>query len=187
MDSSGRRWYDKMHTVENVLAATETISRGDSLKPLNFILCLILVLMLAFAAFFFAGGTLATSASSITAAAADYPEAFESIRGVISSDTAPQLLSNEALGDASGYTLVDVNITLSNRGVFDAEWLNIQVEGAPGDVAVYSLTGDGLDVPARSSAQVNLKLLTRAPANTARQITIQYYVYGISRSVHVTA
>ena len=71
------------------------------MKPLNFILCLILVLMLAFVAFFFAGGTLATSASSITAAAADYPEAFESIRGVISSDTAPQLLSNEALGDAS--------------------------------------------------------------------------------------
>ena len=177
----------RLHTVENVPAATETTSRGDSLKPLNFILCLILVLMLAFAAFFFAGGTLTASASSISAAAADYPEAFDAIRSVISTDTAPQLLSNEALGDAADYTLVDVNITLSNRGVFDAEWLNIQVEGAPGDVAVYSLTGDGLDVPARSSAQVNLKLLTRAPANTTRQITIQYYVYGISRSVHVTA
>ena len=157
------------------------------MKPLNLILCLILVLMLAFAAFFFAGGTLATSASSITAAAADYPEAFESIRGVISSDTAPQLLSNEALGDASGYTLVDVNITLSNRGVFDAEWLNIQVEGAPGDVAVYSLTGDGLDVPARTGAQINLKLITRAPAGATRKITIQYYVYGISRSVTLEA
>ena len=157
------------------------------MKPLNLILCLILVLMLAFVAFFFAGGTLTTSASSITAAAADYPEAFDSIRNVISTNTAPQLLSNEPLGDAADYTLVDVNISLSNRGVFDAEWLNIQVEGAPGDVAVYSLTGDGLDVPARSSAQVNLKLLTRAPADTARRITIQYYVYGISRSVHVTA
>ena len=173
--------------MENVPAATETTTRGDPLKPLNFILCLILVLMLAFVAFFFAGGTLSSSATCITAAAADYPEAFESIRGVISADSAPQLLSNEALGDPSGYTLVDVNISLSNRGVFDAEWLNIQVEGAPGDVAVYSLTGDGLDVPARSSAQVNLKLLTRAPADATRQITIQYYVYGISRSVHVTA
>ena len=157
------------------------------MKPLNFILCLILVLMLAFVAFFFAGGTLSSSATCITAAAADYPEAFESIRGVISSDTAPQLLSNEALGDASLYTLVDVNIILSNRGLFDAEWLNIQVEGAPGDVAVYSLTGDGLDVPARSSAQVNLKLITRAPADATRQITIQYYVYGISRTIHVSA
>ena len=161
--------------------------RGDPLKPLNFILCLILVLMLAFVAFFFAGGTLSTSANCITAAAADYPEAFESIRGVISGNTAPQLFSNEVLGDASLYTLVDVNITLSNRGVFDAEWLNIQVEGAPGDVAVYSLSGDGLDVPARSGAQINLKLITRAPADTARQITIQYYVYGISRSIRVTA
>ena len=177
----------RLHTVENVPAATETTSRGDSLKPLNFILCLILVLMLAFAAFFFAGGTLTASASSISAAAADYPEAFDAIRSVISTDTAPQLLSTEALGDAADYTLVDVNITLSNRGIFDAEWLNIQLEGAPGDVAVYSLTGDGLDVPSRSSAQVNLKLLTRAPANATRRITIQYYVYGISRSVHVTA
>ena len=157
------------------------------MKPLNFILCLILVLMLAFVAFFFAGGTLTASAGSISAAAADYPEAFDAIRSVISTDTAPQLLSNEALGDAADYTLVDVNITLSNRGIFDAEWLNIQLEGAPGDVAVYSLTGEGLDVPARSSAQVNLKLLTRAPANATRRITIQYYVYGISRSVHVTA
>ena len=173
--------------MENVPAATETTTRGDPLKPLNFILCLILVLMLAFVAFFFAGGTLSSSATCITAAAADYPEAFESIRGVISSDTAPHLLSNEALGDASLYTLVDVNIILSNRGIFDAEWLNIQVEGAPGDVAVYSLTGDGLDVPARSSAQVNLKLVTRAPADATRQITIQYYVYGISRSIHVSA
>ena len=177
----------RLHAAKNDPAAAETTSRGDPLKPLNFILCLILILMLAFVAFFFAGGTLTTSASCITAAAADYPDAFESIRGVISSDTAPQLLSNEALGDASGYTLVDVNIILSNRGLFDAEWLNIQVEGAPGDVAVYSLTGDGLDVPARSSAQVNLKLITRAPADATRQITIQYYFYGISRTIHVSA
>ena len=156
------------------------------MKPLNFILCLILVLMLAFVAFFFAGGTLTANGSSITAAAADYPEAFESIRSVVATDTAPQLFSNEVLGDASGYSLVDVNISLTNRGVFDAEWLNIRLEGAPGDVAVYSLSGDGLDVPARSSAQINLKLLTRAPESTARQVTIQYYVYGISRSIHVT-
>ena len=98
------------------------------MKPLNFILCLILVLMLAFVAFFFAGGTLTASGSSITAAAADYPEAFESIRSVIAANTAPQLFSNEVLGDPSGYTLVDVNISLSNRGVFDAEWLNIQLK-----------------------------------------------------------
>lgn len=157
------------------------------MKPLNFVLCLILVLLLAFGALFFAGGSLHTSVSSVSAAAADYPDAFASIQSVLTSGTAPQLLSNEALGDASNYTLVDVSITLTNRGIFDAEWLNISVTGAPGDVAVYSLTGDGLDVPARTGAQINLKLITRAPAGATRKITIQYYVHGISRSVTLEA
>lgn len=157
------------------------------MKPLNFILLLILILMLLFGAFFYAGGTLSAQVSGVSAAAADYPEAFDSIRGVLSAGTAPQLFSDEVLGDAANYSLVDVGITLSNRGIFDAEWLNIEVSGAPGDVAVYSLTGDGQDVPARTSASVNLKLVTRAPAGTTRKISIQYYVYGISRSITVEA
>ncbi len=157
------------------------------MKPLNLILSLILVLMLLFCAFFYAGGSLRAQVSSISASAADYPDAFASIQSVIASDTAPQLLSDEVPGDASDYSLVDVNIALTNRGIFDAEWLNIELAGAPGDVAVYSLTGDGLDVPARTSAQINLKLITRAAAGTTRKITIQYYVYGISRSITVEA
>lgn len=141
--------------------------------------------MLLFAAFFFAGGSLHTEASVLSAAAADYPGAFASIQSVLASGTAPQLLSDESLGDAANYTLLDVSVTLGNRGIFDAEWLNIQIDGAPGDIAVYSLTGDGLDVPARSNAQINLKLITRADPATTRRLTIQYYVYGISRSVSV--
>jgi len=155
------------------------------LKPFNVILSLILVLMLAFGAFFYAGGTLRVQVSSISARAADYPEAFESIRGVLESSTAPQTFTTEPLGDAESYSLVDINLTLTNRGIFDAEWLNIQLGGVSGDVAVYSLTGDGADVPARSATQANLKLITRAPADALREITIQYYVYGISRTVTV--
>lgn len=157
------------------------------MKPLNFILLLVLILMLLFCAFFYAGGTLSAQVSSISAAAADYPDAFASIQSVLDTDTAPQLFTDEALGDAANYSLVDVSITLTNRGIFDAEWLNIEAAGAPGDVAVYSLTGDGLDVPSRTSAQINLKLITRAPAETTRKISIQYYVYGISRSITVSA
>lgn len=155
------------------------------MKPFNLILCLVLILMLAFGAFFYAGGALRAEVHSISASAAQYPEAFESIRSVLESDTAPQTFSTDPLGDASAYSLVDINISLTNRGIFDAEWLNVQLEGVSGDVAVYSLTGDGADVPARSAAQVNLKLLTRLPSNTPRQITIQYYVYGISRTITV--
>lgn len=156
------------------------------MKPFNVVLSLILVLLLAFGAFFYAGGTLRADASSITASAADYPEAFSSIESVLSSSTAPQIFSTDPLGDAANYSLVDISVTLTNRGVFDAEWLNIQLGGVTGDVAVYSLTGDGADVSARSSAQINLKLITRAPASMQRELTIQYYVYGISRSVTVT-
>lgn len=148
---------------------------------------LILILMLAFGAFFYTGGTLKADVDSITANAAEYPDAFDSIRSVVSAGTAPQLFSGDALDNPANYSLIDVKIELTNRGIFDAEWLNIQVQGATGDVAVYSLTGDGLDVPARSSAEVNLKLITRAPEGTPRTITIQYYVYGISRTIEFEA
>lgn len=155
------------------------------MKPFNIFLCLILVLILAFGAFFYAGGTLQAEASSITASAADYPDAFESIQGVLASGTAPQTFTSDPLDDPENYSLVDINISLANRGIFDAEWLNIQVQGVTGDVAVYSLTGDGADVLARSGAQANLKLITRAPADVKREITIQYYVYGVSRTITV--
>lgn len=144
-------------------------------------------MILAFCAFFYAGSGLQAQVSSITANAAEYPEAFASIQNVISTGTAPQLFTADPLDDPANYTLVDVSMTLSNRGIFDAEWLNIQVEGVTGDVAVYSLTGDGTDIPARTAGQVNLKLITRAPEDSIRNISIQYYVYGISRTITVQA
>jgi len=126
-----------------------------------------------------------TVSTSITASAAEHPEAFESIKTVLASGSAPQLFSTDALDNAANYSLVDVSIILTNRGIFDAEWLNIQLKGVTGDIAVYSLTGDGTDVAARSSGQVNLKLITRAPANSARSVSIQYYVYGVSRTIEI--
>ena len=153
------------------------------MRPATTVFSLILVLILAFCAFFYTGGTLQANVSSISASAAEYPDAFASIQNVVSSGTAPQIFSGDVLDDPANYSLVDISIALSNRGIFDAEWLNIQLGGVSGDVAVYSLTGDGADVPARSATQANLKLITRAPADALREITIQYYVYGISRTV----
>lgn len=155
------------------------------LKPSTLILSLILIVMLAFGLFFYTGGTLQAQVSCISASAADHPDAFASIENVLSSDSAPQLFTTDPLDDASNYSLLDVSITLKNRGIFDAEWLNIQLTGVTGDVAVYSLTGDGADVSARSSSQINLKLVTRAPADSPRSVSIQYYVYGISRTINV--
>ena len=141
--------------------------------------------MLAFGAFFYTGGTLKAQVNSITAGAAEYPDAFEYIRSVVASGAAPRQFSQDALDDPANYSLVDVTINLTNRGIFAAEWLNVQLEPVTGDVAVYSLSGDGVDVSARSTAQVNLKLVTRAPAGSVRTVSIQYYVYGVSRTIEL--
>ena len=141
--------------------------------------------MLAFGAFFYTGGTLKAQVNSITAGAAEYPDAFESIRSVVASGAAPRQFSQDALDNPANYSLVDVTINLTNRGIFAAEWLNVQLEPVTGDVAVYSLSGDGVDVSARSTAQVNLKLVTRAPAGSVRTVSIQYYVYGVSRTIEL--
>ena len=141
--------------------------------------------MLAFGAFFYTGGTLKAQVNSITVGAAEYPDAFESIRSVVASGAAPRQFSQDALDDPANYSLVDVTINLTNRGIFAAEWLNVQLEPVTGDVAVYSLSGDGVDVSARSTAQVNLKLVTRAPAGSVRTVSIQYYVYGVSRTIEL--
>lgn len=146
---------------------------------------MILVLMLCFCAFFYTGGTLQAQVSRTAAPASEYPESFEQVRRILDSGSAPRRFSEEALGDASAYSLIDVNIVLTNRGMFDAEWLNVQPEGADGDVAVYSLSGDGSDVPARGTGLVNLKILTRAGAEVGRSLHIQYYVYGISRTIEI--
>ena len=148
------------------------------MRKFNFFLLFVLVLMLAFCGYFYFGSTL----GAITADASNYPEVFSSIRAIVSSGAAPQTFSEPLPDSADGLTLIDATIALQNRGLFAAEWLDVRVEGVAGDIAVYSLTGQGTDVSARSSAQINLKIITRAPAGTA---IISYYVYGMQRTVEV--
>lgn len=155
------------------------------MRKFNFFLLFVLILMLAFGAYFYLGASLGASSSAITAEASAYPEVFSSIRAIVNSGAAPQTFSEPLPESAEGLTLVDATITLQNRGLFDAEWLDVRVQGATGDVAVYSLTGQGTDVSARSSAQINLKIITLAPAGAARTAIISYYVYGMQRSIEV--
>ena len=115
------------------------------MKKLNVILLIVLILMIAFAAYFFIGGTLRTQATVATAPASDYPDVCASITNIVNSGAAPQQFAALPSSPA-GCTLVDMTITLSNHGLFDAEWMALTVEGANGDVAVYSLTGTGTAV-----------------------------------------
>ena len=132
------------------------------MKKLTLLLCLVFLLLLGLTAYFYVGGTLSARPSVRMASAADYPEAFQSVR-----------------------ELVDITIDLYNRGLFAAEWLDIRTDGVPGDIAVYSLTGEGSDIEARGTGQVNLKLVTTAAPDAPRACTIQYYIYGMKRTITV--
>ena len=156
------------------------------MRKLTVLLAIVLVLLLGFGGWFYLGGTLRSEVTAQSARAADYPEAFGSVRALLEGGAAPQVLDGGGLSeDPSPYTLMDINVTLTNRGIFPAEWLHITAVGAPGDIAVYAITGEGSDVAPRDSATVNLKLVTTAPADAPRSVVIQYYVHGMKREITV--
>ena len=154
------------------------------MKKLNIVLQAILILLIAFVACFFIGGTLRAQPRKAAVAAADQPDAFASIQTILASGGAPRQFG-EAPSSADGCTLMDVTITLSNYGLFDAEWIDLTLAPAQGDIAVYSLTGEASSLPARSTGQVNLKLITTAAADAPRTVEIRYYIFGMKRSITV--
>ena len=156
------------------------------MKKLNVFLLVVLLVLIALAVWFFAGSYLSAEAHIITAAASEHPDAFASIQNVLASGSAPQQFTGDVPQSADGCTLLDVTIALTNHGVLPAEWLDAAVTAQPGDIAVYSLTGEGSDIPGRSTGQINLKLITTEPAATPHTITLRYYVFGMPRTLTVT-
>lgn len=147
----------------------------------------VLLLMLTFAALFTIGGMLTGKVHTAEANAGDYPRPWAAIRALYAADEMPQRFGTALPEDASACRLEDVTITLYNRGFFDAEWVSVSVEGAAGDIAVYSITGEGGTVAARSYADLNLKLIARADERGIRRYRIQYYVYGMRQEITVEA
>lgn len=156
------------------------------MKKLTLLLGSILALMLAFAGVFWIGGSLRATARVLTAGAAEYPDVFPSIRSVLESGSAPQTFDASELRDASAYTMMDITLSLENRGFLPMEWLHMEAIPEAGDVAVYSLSGEGTTLPARSAGQLNLKLLTAGAAGSGRQVTVEYYVFGLKRQITVS-
>ena len=156
------------------------------MRKLTVLLSVAFILLLGFAAWFYLGGTLRAAPYIQTARASDYPEAFASVRRLVYAGQSPQILGGEGIDESpDGYELVDIAVTLTNPGLFPAEWLHVSVVPAAGDIAVYALTGEGSDIAPRDSAQVNVKLITTARPDAERTLTIQYYVYGMKREITV--
>ena len=156
------------------------------MKKLNFFLLIVLLVLIALTVWILAGSHLSAEAHIITASAAEHPDAFASIQNVLASGSAPQQFTGDLPQSADGCTLVDVTVTLTNSGLLPAEWLDAAVIAQPGDIAVYSLTGEGTDIPGRSTGQINLKLITTAAPGIQRTVEIHYYIFGMLRSISLT-
>ena len=154
------------------------------MRKSTMILGTVFLIMAMLTVLFLVGGTLSAKTDTMTAIASEYPKAYASILNVLSTG-APQTFSNALPEDPSRCRLEDVTITLTNRGLFPAEWISVDVEAAPGDVAVYSITGEGSTVGGRSVGTVNLKLVSLADYSAERCYHIQYYVFGMKRFIDV--
>ena len=158
---------------------------GVRMGKSTMILGAVLALLVMAAGLFLMGGTLSAKLDVMTATGSDYPKAYASIVRIVESDTAVQRFSEPLPADPAGCRLEDVTITLNNRGLFDAEWVSVSVDGAPGDIAVYSIAGEGGTIPARGTGTVNLKLVSNAGGTGTRTYRLQYYVYGMKRTISV--
>ena len=142
-------------------------------------------LLLALTVLFFVGGTLSAELTAATATGAEYPGAYASIAGIVADGTAFQRFSEPMPPDPAACRLEDVTLRLQNHGLLDAEWLSVKVDGGPGDIAVYSITGEGGAVPALGEAPVNLKIASTVRGTRERTYHIIYYVYGLKRQITV--
>ena len=77
------------------------------MRKLTAVLALILLMMSAFAAWFYMGGTLRGHVAIQTAPAADYPEAFGAIRALLSEGSAPQVFADTLPGDRDTEVLTE--------------------------------------------------------------------------------
>lgn len=154
------------------------------MKRLNIILAAVLVSILIFFIIFHSCGTLKYDVTGVAANASDHPEVYSGVCDILSNGTAPQYFTNEVPKDGNGLYLVATTIELKNSGFCNAEWIEVTAYPASGDIAVYSISGNGTDVEAGGSNTLTLKILTRTPEE-ARSGEITYYIMGVRRKIKI--
>lgn len=157
------------------------------MKALSIVLSVIAALLLALMAVFYIGGSLGTDVEVVVTQAQDAPEAFESAAQAVRTGHAAQRFASLEGEDAEDYALAKISVTFNNGGLFAAEWLTFSVSPGEGDVAVYARSAESLDIPARSSAQLELSLLCAGEdAGAGRALQIEYYVLGMKRTAEIS-
>ena len=126
-----------------------------------------------------------SSAGAVVESAADRADAFESIRQMSEVGSADVIMFKESVeGDASQYSFVTYTLRVRNLNLLDAEWLQLEISPADGDVFMLKSTVD--DVAALNEQLVSVVIMTdRMTNNYTRSAMLTYYVYGHAVSIPV--
>jgi len=114
--------------------------------------------------------------------------AFDAIRAQLDDGLfGGRLFAQEAPAQVEGYSFVTYTVRLKNRGFFPAEWISLDVTPLEGDV--LQLENGGANVLlSGTQGDMNVTLLTSLnPAQQARMITVECYVFGRKQTVRVQA
>ena len=155
------------------------------MKGVSVVLAIVLVLLLAAGAYVYFGGSLGSEIYSASIPASQEEAAFSAVRSVLLAGSAPYVYDTSLSMDSpEGYFLLDITVNLKNRGLLRAEWLTAELTPADADAAVYSMTLPPTDIVSHGSGTLNLKILTHAP-DDARAVTLNYYIFGMKRSLKI--
>ena len=106
-------------------------------------------------------------------------EAFEMARSWAQESNTSTITryTQDVIGDVANYHIVYLNIRLSNWDILPAEWLQINVHPAPGDILQIRQDSAAMDGVQRKTIQA--VLLTANPDYyTYRDVDVEYYMFG---------
>lgn len=127
-----------------------------------------------------------TSGGAVVESAADRSDAFEGIRqmSAVGSDEIT-MFQNKIEAGAEQYSFVTYTLRLRNLNLLDAEWLQLDITPADGDVLMLKPAVE--DVAAFNEQLITVVLMTdRTTASYTRSATLTYYVYGHPVTIPVT-
>ncbi len=135
--------------------------------------------------------TLTPQVVSVTAAvtpAAQEEAAFDAVRAQLDEGLfGGRLFAQEASASAEECTFVTYTVRLKNNGFFPAEWISLDVTPLEGDI--LQLENGGANVLlSGTQGDMQVTLLTkRNPAQQAREITLECYVFGRKQTIRMQA
>ncbi len=92
--------------------------------------------------------------------------------------------SDEQIGSVDGYEFHIYTVRGKNNGFLAADWIRLDVEAQPGDVLQVEREGANR-LPAMSEGEIELVVLAKRNASTARNLTMSYFVLSRLYNVNV--